>query len=134
MCPFCSPLGYERDVCANGILCLHWGCLYPDDDIVNSPTHPHPTHPHQCEALPTDDSAPPSLSPEAHPFPLPPSPGASEESPSSASCQQLEEVEGEQQDADLLSDYTVLSITPSVAGSGDGRSHDSHVTGGEEAQ
>ena len=49
-------------------------------------------------------------------------------------CQQLEEVEGEQKDADLLSDYTVLSITPSVVGSGDGRSHDGHVTGGEEAQ
>ena len=49
-------------------------------------------------------------------------------------CQQLEEVEGEQKDADLLSDYTVLSITPSVVGSGGGRSHDGHVTGGEEAQ
>ena len=58
-----------------------------------------------------------------------PSPGATEEYHSSASCQQLEEVEGEQKDADLLSDYIVLSITPSVVGSGDGRSHDGHVTG-----
>ena len=44
------------------------------------------------------------------------------------------EVESEQKDADLLSDYTMLSITPGVVGSGDGRSHDGHVTGGEEAQ
>ena len=39
-----------------------------------------------------------------------------------------------QKDADLLSDYTVLSLTPSVVGSGDRRSLDGHVTGGEEAQ
>ena len=38
-----------------------------------------------------------------------------------------------QKDADLLSDYTVLSITPSVVGSGDGMSHDGHVTEGEES-
>ena len=43
--------------------------------------------------------------------------------------------ESEQKDADLQSNYIVLSLTLSVyaVGSGDGRSHDSHVTGGEEA-
>ena len=40
-------------------------------------------------------------------------------------------MEGEVQDTDLLSDYTVLSLTPSVVGMGEGKSHESHVTEGE---
>ena len=132
MCPLCKPLGSDRGVCTeNSVLFVDMLRFpsYPDDDIVNSPTHSHPTHPHQCEALPTDDSAPPTPSAEACLLPPPPPPRATENCHSPVPRPQLEEVEGELQDTDLLSDYTVLSLTPSAVGSGEERSHDGHVTG-----
>ena len=108
----------------------------PDDDIVSSPTHSHPALSTQPEAPPTLDVAPPTPSAEADPLPPPSLPQAPEECPPSAPSSELEVVEGELQDADheLLSEYTVLTLTPAAMGKGEERSCDSHVTGEMEAQ